>query len=280
MIENISDTAFLVAAYRALETERTDALFKDPFAKALVGEKGMRIVDSLQAGRSSSWFLVARTCILDDWIQKLIKQENIDTVLNLAAGLDARAYRLDLPSSLHWYDVDLPEISTHKETVLKNESPKCDYHLIKMDLANQSERAQFFSEVARTSKKTLIVSEGFLMYLNPTQAIELAQELAQHSAFRFWLAELLGPVQLALIKFKWGKTFKAANSEMAFAPKEGPDFFTPFGWQPIGFKSSFDEAIRLGRGPKGALFVKKTVSLLPKKLSSLINRAGIALLTR
>lgn len=280
MIENISDTAFLVAAYRALETDRKDALFQDPFAKELVGEKGMKIVDSLQSGKTSSWFLVARTCILDDWILKIIREENIDTVLNLAAGLDTRAYRLNLPSSLRWYDIDLPEISSHKERVLNNKTPKCDYHLVKMDLANQAERARFFSDVARESKKTLIVSEGFLMYLTPTQAKELAQELAQHSPFRFWLAELLGPVQLALIKFKWGKEFKAANSEMAFAPKEGPEFFDPFGWHTLSFKSSFDEAIRIGRAPKGATLLKSTVGFLPLKLRSMINRAGIALLSR
>jgi len=280
MIENISDTAFLVAAYRALETERSDALFQDPFAKKLVGQKGMKIVDSLAEGRTSSWFLVARTCILDQWILKIIKDENIDTVLNLAAGLDARAYRLELPQTLRWYDIDLPEISSHKEAILKNDKPKCDYHLVKMDLANQSERARFFAEVARGSKKTLIVSEGFLMYLTPTQASELAQELAQHSPFRFWLAELLGPVQLALIKIKWGKQFKAANSEMAFAPKEGPDFFVPFGWNPVAFKSSFDEAVHIGRAPKGAAFVKGVARLFPRRLRALINRAGIALLQR
>ncbi|NBX76325.1 MAG: class I SAM-dependent methyltransferase [Proteobacteria bacterium] len=280
MIENISDTAYLVAAYRALETERSDALFQDPFAKRLVGERGMKIVDSLRSGRRSSWFLVARTCILDQWIQKIIREENIDTVLNLAAGLDARAYRLELPQALRWFDIDLPSISNHKETTLKNDKPKCDYHLVKLDLANQEERARFFSEVARDSKKTLIVSEGFLMYLTPIQAIELAQELAQHSPFRFWLAELLGPVQLALIKFKWGRQFKAANSEMAFAPKEGPQFFSRYGWQPVDFKSSFDEAIRIGRAPTGAPLLKGATRLLPRNLRTMINSAGIALLKR
>jgi methyltransferase (TIGR00027 family) len=280
MIENISDTAFLVAAYRALETERKDALFQDPFAKKLVGDKGLKIVDGLHAGRRSSWFLVARTCILDQWILKIIKEENIDTVLNLAAGLDARAYRLELPQSLRWFDVDLPAISNHKELILKNDKPKCDYHLVKMDLADQAERARFFTEVARDSKKTLIISEGFLMYLTPIQASELAQELAQHSPFRFWLAELLGPVQLAMIKLKWGKQFKAANSEMAFAPKEGPQFFKAYGWEAADFKSSFDEAIRIGRAPKGAALFKTAASLLPHNLRNLINRAGIAFLKR
>ena len=63
--KNISDTAYLVAAYRAMETERTDALFKEPLAKKLVGRHGEEVLNELRDGRGSGWFLVARTCILD-----------------------------------------------------------------------------------------------------------------------------------------------------------------------------------------------------------------------
>ena len=114
-LKNISDTAFLVATYRAMESEKPDALFRDPYAKLLVGDQGPAIINSLKSGKKSSWFLVARTCILDDWIQNLIRTEGIDTVLNLAAGLDTRAYRLELPKTLRWFDVDLPEISEYKK---------------------------------------------------------------------------------------------------------------------------------------------------------------------
>ena len=118
-LKNISDTAFWVATYRAMESKRADALFKDPYAELLSGEQGKQIVNNLGSGARNSWFLVARTCILDSWILKLIETEKIDTVLNLAAGLDTRAYRLKLPSSLRWYDVDLPFLD---DTVLATPS--------------------------------------------------------------------------------------------------------------------------------------------------------------
>ena len=41
-IENISDTARWVAVYRAMETERPDAIFRDPFAARLAGDTGRR----------------------------------------------------------------------------------------------------------------------------------------------------------------------------------------------------------------------------------------------
>lgn len=279
-LRNISDTAYLVAAYRAMETERKDALFKDPFAKDLVGGHGIEIVESLSSGKHSSWFLVARTCILDRWLQDIIKKENIDTVINLAAGLDTRAYRLPLPESLRWYDVDLAPIMTHKETVLKGQKPKCHYQIIKLDLSHKSDRAQFFAKVDKESKKTLILSEGFLMYLTPETAASLAIDLSQYPSFKFWLAELLGPFQLKLIALKWGKQFKAANSVMGFGPAEGAAFFEEYGWTPQAFQSSFDEAIRIRRAPRGSAALRQILKLFPTFFVERLNRAGIALLRR
>ena len=43
-IESVSDTARWVAVYRAMETERPDALFRDPWARRLAGVKGENIV--------------------------------------------------------------------------------------------------------------------------------------------------------------------------------------------------------------------------------------------
>ena len=60
-VGNISDTARWVAVYRAMETERPDALFRDPFARELAGERGEEIVRKLRDARSSSWAFVVRT---------------------------------------------------------------------------------------------------------------------------------------------------------------------------------------------------------------------------
>jgi O-methyltransferase involved in polyketide biosynthesis len=61
------------------------------------------------------WSLVVRICVIDELILRSIEQEGIDTVLNLGAGLDTRPYRLSLPSSLHWIEVDFPAILNYKE---------------------------------------------------------------------------------------------------------------------------------------------------------------------
>ena len=46
-IQNVADTAFGVAHYRAEETDRPDALFKDPLARTLAGEQGREIAQRM-----------------------------------------------------------------------------------------------------------------------------------------------------------------------------------------------------------------------------------------
>jgi methyltransferase (TIGR00027 family) len=108
LVENISDTARWVAIFRAEESEEPDAVFHDPFARKLAGKKGEQIANAIGFGRDNSWSFIARTFLFDEFVMRHVL-EGYDMVLNLAAGLDARPYRMDLPSSLQWVEVDLPE---------------------------------------------------------------------------------------------------------------------------------------------------------------------------
>src|SRR6266403_231277 len=110
LIRNISDTASLAAIYRARETERAEPLFSDPFARRLAGERGEQIARSLVFSEKNTWAWFARTYVFDQFINEQIAA-GCDLVVNLAAGLDARPYRIALPASLKWVEVDLPEIT-------------------------------------------------------------------------------------------------------------------------------------------------------------------------
>src|ERR1700691_2314789 len=97
-VRNISDTARWVAYFRARETERPDALFRDPFAERLAGERGFSIANTLPDGKKHDWAWVARTYLFDQFLSREI-QQGAELVINLAAGLDARPYRMDLPAT-------------------------------------------------------------------------------------------------------------------------------------------------------------------------------------
>src|SRR5205823_13369632 len=55
LVRNISDTALLAAIYRARETEGSDAVFRDPFARRLAGERGDQIAKSMPFSIYCGW---------------------------------------------------------------------------------------------------------------------------------------------------------------------------------------------------------------------------------
>src|SRR5262249_57502825 len=93
-IRNISDTARWVAVYRARETQRKDAVFCDPFAQRLAGERGEQIAALMSFAEKNSCPFVARTWLIDQVISSQVKL-GTEMIVNLAAGLDARPYPIN-----------------------------------------------------------------------------------------------------------------------------------------------------------------------------------------
>jgi methyltransferase (TIGR00027 family) len=246
-IENISDTARWVATYRAMETERRDAIFRDPFADRLAGAQGREIVANLKRGRSMAWAMIVRTAIFDEIILDRVRNGGIDTVLNLAAGLDARAWRMPLPPTLRWIDADLPGILDYKTDMLRDEKPVCQYEAVHIDLTDAAKREALFTQVNAQSSRVLVVTEGLLVYLTSEDVASLARALHAQEHFRWWLFDLANDKLLALMKKMWGKEVTAGDAQFKFGPAEGTKFFEPFGWRELAFRSGMEEAHRLKR---------------------------------
>jgi methyltransferase (TIGR00027 family) len=279
-IEHISDTARWVAVYRAMETERPDAHFKDPYARMLAGERGQIIVDKIKGGKRSAWAMIVRTAVFDQIILRLINEHKVDTVLNLAAGLDTRAYRLPLPGSLRWIDVDLPGILEYKEEKLQDARPVCNYQTEKIDLAEEGKRRELFQRIGAESRQVMIITEGLLVYLTREQVAALAKDLSQQPSFRWWMLDIASPVLLALLKKWYHKTMEEGGVSMKFAPEEGPEFFRPYGWEVAEFHRTQDEARRLNREMPGSWLWKMLGVFLPKKTKEGFRNVGQVLLQR
>lgn len=256
-VRNVSDTARWVAYFRARETQRTDALFRDPFAERLAGEHGFQIANSLPEGNKHEWAWVARTYLFDQFVSREIKQGG-DLVLNLAAGLDARPYRMDLSPKLQWVEVDFPEINSYKEEILGNEKPRCQIERISLDLSDEGARRKLFAELNRRAKKIVVMSEGLLIYFTPEQVAALARDIASTEHFRKWIIDLASPGQLKLMQRSTGKQLTEANAAFKFGPADGANFFVPHGWEPKDVQGFLKTAAQLGRAPQELL------SLLPE----------------
>jgi methyltransferase (TIGR00027 family) len=279
-IEHISDTARWVAVYRAMETERPDAHFRDPYARLLAGGQGEKIVQTLPKGVASAWAIIVRTCVFDEIILRAVQTQGVDTILNLASGLDTRPYRLPLPTSLKWVEVDLPDILTYKEKKLAGVRPVCSLEMVKMDLKNVTSRQTLFNRVRAISQRVLVVSEGLSPYLTSDQMTSLAQDLSAQSTFQWWLLDLISPFALQQIQKLWKKQLSTGRFAFHFAPVEGAAFFNPYGWKVKEVRSSVEEGHRLKREMPYAWFWRFLGKIFKRKQEIFRNTYIFALLER
>jgi methyltransferase (TIGR00027 family) len=252
-IDNISDTARWVAMYRAMESERPDALFHDPFAKRLAGEKGDEIVRTMKDGRAMAWAMIVRTQVFDEIIMAEIATDGIDLVLNLAAGLDARPWRLELPETLRWVDADLPDILRYKLETLGGARPKCRYEAVEANLTDAAARRALFARIGGEAQRVRVVTEGLLIYLSPSDVGALASDLHAEPSFARWVIDLASPRLLKMMMKSWGKAVASGNAPFQFAPPNGTNFFREFGWEERAFYSTMEEAERLDREMKSRM---------------------------
>ena len=260
-IENVSDTARWVAMYRAMESERPDAHFRDPYARRLAGERGDAIVDAMPAGRKMAWPMVVRTVVFDRIVTEAVRERGADMVVNLAAGLDARPWRMELPPALRWVDVDLPGILGHKTELMQGETPRCHYEAVAADLTDAAARDAVFARLGAQAERVLVLSEGLLVYLTAQEVAELARALHTQPSFRWWAADLASPKLMTWMQKRWGKQVGAGNAPFRFAPEEGAGFFRPLGWREAAWFGTVPEARRLKRG-RGTLWFAHLMALI------------------
>jgi methyltransferase (TIGR00027 family) len=247
-LRNVSDTARWLAAYRAEESERPDALFSDPYARRLAGQRGFDVLAAMPKGRALSWPLVARTVMFDRHVAEAIA-DGCDLVVNLAAGLDTRPYRMDLPPELRWVEVDLPEMVEYKAASLASELPRCRLERLSADLADDAVRREVLADVATRGERALVLSEGLLIYLEPRNVEALAGDLALQATFERWVVDLVSPGLLARLAKGWGREVARADAPFRFAPVEGPAYFAAYGWDPAVVETNFAVAARIRRLP-------------------------------
>jgi methyltransferase (TIGR00027 family) len=184
---SVGSTAVMVAAARAVETERPDALIRDPYAKLLVTSAGAGVlweamhdpevaakVEALDAESAAQLehvlsYHAVRTNFFDTYFKDAVA-DGIRQVVILASGLDSRAYRLDLPAGTTVYEIDQPPVLAYKSTTLADNgvTPSADRREVAIDLRQDwpaALRAAGFDPAARTAW----LAEGLLVYL-PAEA--------------------------------------------------------------------------------------------------------------
>jgi len=245
-IEHVTDTAFWIASVRALESERPDAVFRDPLAGKLAGDKGRAIARSMSISGLIAFTVTQRTTALDRLILQAIEL-GVDTVLNLGAGLDTRPYRMStLPPSLRWFEADFPSVIEFKQQKLGAERPVCALERVALDLSMRAERQALLARVAAQAQSVLLITEGVIPYLPDEEVARLAEDVLAETKFRYWVQEYYG-IEARRHRGKVAKNMEAAP--FLFKAPDWFDFFDQHGFVRHTTISMREEALRNGRKP-------------------------------
>jgi len=186
-INHVSDTALMVAACRALESESPDGLVHDPFAARLAGERGMAILRRLPYPELMRFGIGVRSHFIDELLLEALASKSIATVLSLGCGLDTRPWRLDLSPDLRWIEVDFAAMLDYKDELI-SATPHCRRERLTADLNDSEQRRAIYT--AAGPAPALMITEGLLMYLPAATVEALAAEAPQRSGVAHWMSDI------------------------------------------------------------------------------------------
>jgi methyltransferase (TIGR00027 family) len=197
LASSVGATATMVAAARAVATEDANPIINDPFAAPLVRAVGIdfftRVVDGqvtpadvgetgnaeLQTETDS---LAVRTRFFDEFFLNAAAA-GIGQAVILAAGLDARAYRLAWPPGTVVYEIDQPKVVEFKTATMARlgAEPTTERRTVSIDLREDWPTALRESGFDDT-KPSAWSAEGLLMYLPPEAQDRLFDHITALSA--------------------------------------------------------------------------------------------------
>lgn len=231
---DLASTARWTAAVRALESERIDRLFSDPWAAALAGEEGSAWL--AQRTADSVLPIVLRTRFFDDFLQRITSREAVRQIVMLAAGLDTRAFRLTWPAGTQIFELDQAAVLRHKEQVLNSTGaqPTCKRRLIEVDLTGawQAALVQAGFDSARPSGWLL---EGFLFYLPNERLTQILDEVSNLAAPGSWLGfDIINSVVLTSPWTRpWIEMQASSGAPWIGSLDDPPAFLKERGWEVV-----------------------------------------------
>lgn len=187
-IRHVSDTALMVAACRAHETQLEDAFVRDPFAARLAGDRGFAILAALPHSNVLRLGLAVRTRFVDELLLEALRQYPITTVLSVGCGLDTRPWRIDLASDLRWIEIDFAGVLDYKEQLMSDEAPRCRRERLTLDVSDPAQRRAMYQGAG--SAPALMITEGLLMYLPAATVEGLAAESCSHCGVVHWISDI------------------------------------------------------------------------------------------
>lgn len=265
-LEGVEETLLIPLWARAAETQRWwDPIVKDPRAVELVER-----IDYDFGKLSWDWMtqlvVAIRTQILDTAVRDFLISHPDALIINLAAGLDTRFYRLD-NGRLTWVDVDLPNSMALRRTFFDDDDR---HHYV---TGSVLEDGWCDAIHPRPGQAVLVIIEGLAMYFREEETRGLVKRLADRFPGAEVLMEFVSP-QVAQgselffklrgmsARFRSGLAGKEQlegwDPRVRFAERWLYADFHPLRWGPLalgrvlsGWREAFGGIVRFTLVPKG-----------------------------
>lgn len=273
---SVGATAVMVAAARAAETARPDALINDPYAKVLVEGAGAGswdyIADEAFVAQVSEAdpevatlfehmgnYQAVRTHFFDAFFAAAV-DGGIRQVVILASGLDSRAFRLPWPAGTTVFEIDQPKVLEYKSATLAAHGvhPTAERREVAMDL-RQDWPAALVAAGFDQRRPTAWLAEGLLMYLPADAQDRLFAQITELSAPGSQIAAESMGVHAPDRRERMRERFASIADKAGIEPMditeltyedpdraEVADWLTANGWQAAAIESK-GEMDRLGR---------------------------------
>eukprot|EP00928_Gymnodinium_smaydae_P075538 TRINITY_DN5855_c1_g2_i1.p1 TRINITY_DN5855_c1_g2~~TRINITY_DN5855_c1_g2_i1.p1 ORF type:complete len:302 (-),score=62.91 TRINITY_DN5855_c1_g2_i1:484-1314(-) len=247
-----NDSAMMIAWERALESKRADRLFDDPLAEKLAGTKGETLSEQFGVNMCKmfefedwpefhkSWVAV-RTRFIDDRIAEYAAQGNFLQLVNLGAGMDTRAYRMECYKTFSngAFEVDMEVVNAGKSRIFSEflDTPRSHCKVVNVDLDFLAEDKLPGTELGNpgvgfdATKPAIFVSEGLIMYLGAKGKRKFLEDVSNVAA----------PGSVLILQFLDASESAAAKASQILSAK---------GWIDFAFSKFGDDALNFGRFPR------------------------------
>jgi methyltransferase (TIGR00027 family) len=237
-MDPVALTSRWMAAARARESERPDSLFNDPLAAALSGPEGFAWLDRMEpAARlgGPGLYAVVRTRFFDDFLLHASQSTGARQLVILAAGMDARAFRMEWLPGTRLYELDRPEVLATKNAIIARAGarPTCEWRAIEADLERPSWSAALLDAGYEAREPSVWLAEGLFFYLTEATvhallggASALAPPLSQLGADLVNRDLLASPVMWPLLG-----TLSRRGAPGRFGTNDPEALFAEHGWK-------------------------------------------------
>jgi O-methyltransferase involved in polyketide biosynthesis len=187
----MQETLYLTLCGRARDNHLPHPILGDTMAGEITGKLGYDC-GRFRLSASPILNIALRAKKLDQVARRFIDRHPNAVGLDLGAGLDTRAFRINPPPTVDWYDIDFPEVITARQQLLP---ARANTHTIGADLTDPD-----WLDAIPSDRPAMIVADGLLAFLTPDNMISLLNRLIGHfpsgevafngySRFAIWAAK-------------------------------------------------------------------------------------------